>query len=96
MRLKRLKKSSLIQHSAFDEKTQPRGCIKTGRIGHTDAIPISGGDFMEEQKCRHCGRRERMTDMLICSHCGTFFCADCANSVGNICPQCLGLLSRLN
>lgn len=51
---------------------------------------------MEEQKCRHCGRRERMTDMLICSHCGTFFCADCANSVGNICPQCLGLLSRLN
>lgn len=50
---------------------------------------------MEEEKCRVCGRRERMTAMLVCSHCGSFFCAPCAGG-DSCCPICFGPLSRLD
>lgn len=51
---------------------------------------------MDEEKCSYCGKLGKMTEMLVCSNCGAFFCAPCANMTGNLCPQCLGMLTRLN
>ncbi len=50
----------------------------------------------EKQGCARCGKSEYLTRMLVCGHCGSFFCAPCANNAGNLCPQCFGLLTRLN
>jgi len=92
MRLKRLKLNSLTEHSAFSdpEKTPSH---KNKKTPHT--FSAVGGEDMEEEKCRVCGRRERMTAMLVCSHCGSFFCAPCAGGDG-CCPICFGPLSRLD
>lgn len=51
---------------------------------------------MEEMKCIRCGKADRMARMLVCGHCGSFFCADCASVLGDSCPQCLSVLSRLS
>ena len=50
---------------------------------------------MEDMKCMHCGKRQKAMEMFVCSNCGSFFCANCANMSGILCPQCFGFLNRL-